>query len=135
MVNQIEPYLGYGAIDALRTIFNSNYNSLQAKVTKRFSGSTYVDANITWSRDLTNAPADYSGFIQNEYNINGDYGRASLDRNKVFNFDGVFEEPWFREQKDLVGRAAGRMGDELHLHHRFGTAVHGCSKRGKHDFL
>ncbi len=107
VVNQIEPYLGYGAIDALRTIFNSNYNSLQAKVTKRFSGSTYVDANITWSRDLTNAPADYSGFIQNEYNINGDYGRASLDRNKVFNFDGVFEEPWFREQKDLVGRALG----------------------------
>ena len=107
VLNQIEPYLGYGDIDALRTIFNSNYNSLQAKVTKRFSGSTYVDANVTWSRDLTNAPADYSGFIQNAYNINGDYGRASLDRNKVFNFDGVFEEPWFREQKDLVGRALG----------------------------
>jgi hypothetical protein len=107
VVNQIEPYLGYGAIDALRTIFNSNYNSLQAKVTKRFSGTTYVDANVTWSRDLTNAPADYSGFIQNEYNINGDYGRASLDRNKVFNFDGVFEEPWFREQKNLEGRVFG----------------------------
>jgi hypothetical protein len=107
VVNQIEPYLGYGAIDTLRTIFNSNYNSLQAKVTKRFSGSTYVDANITWSRDLTNSPADYSGFIQNEYNINGDYGRASLDRNKVFNFDGVFEEPWFRDQKNLEGRALG----------------------------
>lgn len=107
VVNQIEPYLGYGAIDTLRTIFNSNYNSLQAKVTKKFSGNTYVDANITWSRDLTNSPADYSGFIQNEYNINGDYGRASLDRNKVFNFDGVFEEPWFREQKDLTGRLLG----------------------------
>jgi hypothetical protein len=107
VVNQIEPYLGYGAIDALRTIFNSNYNSLQVKATKRFSGSTYLDANVTWSRDLTNAPADYSGFIQNEYNINGDYGRASLDRNKVFNFDGVFEEPWFREQKNLMGRALG----------------------------
>ena len=107
VVNQIEPYLGYGAIDTLRTIFNSNYNSLQAKVTKKFSGNTYVDADITWSRDLTNSPADYSGFIQNEYNINGDYGRASLDRNKVFNFDGVFEEPWFRDQKNLEGRALG----------------------------
>jgi hypothetical protein len=107
VVNQIEPYLGYGAIDALRTIFNSNYNSLQMKATKRFSGTSYVDANITWSRDLTNAPADYSGFIQNEYNINGDYGRAALDRNKVFNFDGVFEEPWFREQKNLEGRVLG----------------------------
>ena len=43
VVNQIEPYLGYGAIDTLRTIFNSNYNSLQAKVTKRFSGI------LTWT--------------------------------------------------------------------------------------
>ena len=107
VLNQIEPYLGYGAIDTLRTIFNSNYNSLQAKVTKRFSGATYLDANFTWSRDLTNNPSDYSGFIMNIYNINGDYGRASLDRNKVFNLDGVFAEPWFREQKGLTGRALG----------------------------
>ena len=107
VLNQIEPYLGYGAIDTLRTMFTSNYNSLQAKVTKRFSGATYIDANVTWSRDLTNNPSDYSGFIQNIYNINGDYGRASLDRNKVFNFDGVFEEPWFRDQKDLTGRLLG----------------------------
>jgi hypothetical protein len=107
VLNQIQPYLGYADIDALRTVFNSNYNSLQAKVTKKFSGNTYIDANITWSRDLTNAPADYSGFIMNAYNLNADYGRASLDRNKVFNFDGVFEEPWFREQKDLLGRALG----------------------------
>ena len=35
-VNQIEPYLGYFAIDAMRSIFNSNYNSLQVKATKRF---------------------------------------------------------------------------------------------------
>jgi hypothetical protein len=107
VLNQIQPYLGYNAIDTLRTIFNSNYNSLQAKVTKKFSGNTYLDANFTWSRDLTNAPADYSGFIQNIYNINGDYGRAALDRNQVLNIDGVFDEPWFRAQKDFAGRALG----------------------------
>jgi hypothetical protein len=107
VLNQVQPYLGYNAIDTLRTIFNSNYNSLQAKVTKKFSGNTYLDANFTWARDLTNAPADYSGFIQNIYNINGDYGRAALDRNQVLNIDGVLEEPWFRDQKDLAGRALG----------------------------
>ena len=107
VLNQIRPYLGYNPIDTLRTIFNSNYNSLQAKVTKRFKGKTYVDANYTWSRDLTNAQNDYSTFVQNIYNINGEYGRAAVDRNEVFNLDWVLEEPWFREQKDLKGRILG----------------------------
>jgi hypothetical protein len=107
VLNQIKPYLGYFSVDGLRTIFNSNYNSLQAKVTKRFYGKTFIDANYTWSRDLTNAPADYSGFIQNIYNVNGDYGRAPDDRNQVLSIDGVLEEPWFRDQKGLVGRALG----------------------------
>ncbi len=107
VLNQIKPYLGYFAIDTLRTIFNSNYNSLQVKVTKRFSGHTYIDANYTWSRDLTNAQADYSGFIQNIYNINGDYGRAAVDRTNVLNLDGVFELPWYRGQQGLKGRLIG----------------------------
>jgi Carboxypeptidase regulatory-like domain/TonB-dependent Receptor Plug Domain len=107
VLNQVKPYLGYFAIDTMRSIFNSNYNSLQAKVTKRFYGKTYIDANYTWSRDLTNAQADYSGFIQNIYNINGDYGRAAVDRTQVLNIDGVLEEPFFRDQKGLQGRLLG----------------------------
>jgi hypothetical protein len=107
VLNQIKPYIGYFAIDALRNIFNSNYNSMQVKVTKRFRGKTFIDANYTWSRDLTNAQADYSGFVQNIYNINGDYGRAAVDRNQILTVDGVLEEPWFREQKNLTGRLLG----------------------------
>jgi outer membrane receptor protein involved in Fe transport len=107
VLNQIKPYLGYFAIDGMQSIFSSNYNSLQVKMTKRFSGHTYIDANYTWSRDLTNAQADYSGVIQNIYNINGDYGRAAVDRTNILNLDGVFEVPWFRDQKDLKGRLIG----------------------------
>ena len=107
VLNQIKPYPGYFAIDALRTIFSSNYNSLQAKVTKRFYGQTYIDANFTWSRDLTNAQADYSGFIQNIYNINADYGRAAVDRKLVLSVDGVFEEPFFRDQRGVKGHILG----------------------------
>lgn len=76
--------LGCFAIDALRTIFNSNYNSLQAKVTKRFKGKTYIDANYTWSRGLTNAQVDYTGFIQNVSKINGDYGKLHRVRQFAF---------------------------------------------------
>jgi hypothetical protein len=107
VLNQIKPYLGYFAIDAMQSIFSSNYNSLQVKATKHFKGKSFIDANYTWSRDLTNAPADYSGFIQNIDNVNGDYGRAAVDRNNILNLDGVYELPWYREQKNLTGRLVG----------------------------
>ncbi len=107
VLNQVKPYLGYFAIDAMRTIFSSNYNSLQTKITKHFAGKTYVDANFTWSRDLTNSPADYSGFIQNIYNVDADYGRASDDRKLILTLDGVYEVPWFKEQKGLAGHLLG----------------------------
>ena len=107
VLNQIKPYLGYFAIDAMRTIFSSNYNGLQTKVTKRFSGQSLIDANFTWSRDLTNSPADYSGFIQNIYNVNGDYGRAPDDRKLILTLDGVWDLPWYRSQQGLKGRMIG----------------------------
>jgi hypothetical protein len=107
VLNQIKPYLGYNSINAMRTIFSSNYNGLQIKATKKLSGKSYIDGNFTWSRDLTNAPADYSGFIQNIYNVNGDYGRASDDRKLILTLDGVWELPWFRDQQGLKGRLIG----------------------------
>ena len=106
-LNQIRPYLGYFAIDAVRSIFSSNYNSLQVKMTKRFSGKTFFDANYTWSRDLTNSQNDYSTPPQNTYNINADYGRAAVDRTNILVFDGVFELPWYRDQHGLVGHLVG----------------------------
>ena len=94
-------------MDSLRTIFSSNYNSLQVKFMKRFSGKTYFDANYTWSRDLTNAQADYSGFAQDIYHLNNEYGRAADDRNNVLTLDGVYELPWYRDQKGFVGHVVG----------------------------
>jgi hypothetical protein len=106
VLNQIKPYLGYDAVDALRTIFSSNYNSLQAKFTKHFSGKSYMDVNYTWSRDLTNSQSD-AGYSEDTYNLNLDYGRAAVDRNNILTMDGVYELPWYREQKGLKGRLIG----------------------------
>lgn len=106
VLNQVKPYKGYYAIDALQTIFSSNYNALQAKVTLRGKNKSYIDGNFTWSRDLTNNPGD-STFIQDIYNVNGDYGRAAYDRKLIFNIDGVYELPWFHDQRGLIGRVVG----------------------------
>jgi hypothetical protein len=107
VLNSIKPYPGYFAIDAVQSIFNSNYNGLQVKATKKFAGKSMIDANYTWSRDLTNAQADYTGGPQNTYNINGDYGRAADDRKQVLTVDGVYELPWMKDQRGVIGHVIG----------------------------
>jgi hypothetical protein len=104
---QIRPYPGYLNVNITSTIFTANYNALQVKTTKRFAGQSYFDANYTWSRALTNSINDYSTAPQNVYNINGDYGRAVYDRTNILTFDGVYELPWYKEQKGVVGHLVG----------------------------
>jgi hypothetical protein len=106
-LNQIRPYPGYTAINTVQTIFNSNYNSLQVKVTKKFSGKSYIDGNYTFSRGLTNAQTDYSSAPQNTYNLAAEYGPSSYNRNDVLTLDGVWELPWFREQHGITGHVLG----------------------------
>jgi len=106
-LNQIRPYVGYTAINDVQTIFNSNYNSLQVKVTKRFSGKSMIDANYTFSRGLTDAQNDYSTAAQNTYNLAAEYGPSVYQRNDVLSIDGVWELPWYREQQGIVGKVAG----------------------------
>ena len=106
-LNQIRPYPGYTAINDVQTIFNSNYNSLQTKFTKRFSGKSLIDVNYTYSRGLTNAQSDYSSAPQNSYNLAAEYGPSVYNRSNVLTIDGVWEVPWMRDQKGLVGRVVG----------------------------
>ena len=106
-LNQIRPYLGYTAIKDVKTIFNSNYNALQVKVTKKFSGKSMIDANYTWSKALTNAQTDYSSAAQNSYNIKSEYAPSVYNRNDVLTIDGVWEMPWYRNQEGVVGHIVG----------------------------
>jgi hypothetical protein len=106
-LNQLRPYKGYGAINAVETIFSSNYNGLQVQFEKRFAGKSFFVANYTFSRALTNNQSDRSTAPQNTYNIAGEYGRSALDRTNILTLDGVWELPWYREQKGLIGHIIG----------------------------
>jgi hypothetical protein len=106
-LNQIRPFPGYNAINTVETIFNSNYNALQVKVTKKFSGKSMLDANYTWSKALTNAQTDYSSAAQNSYNFEPEYGRSQYDRNNILTIDGVWDLPWKRDQRGVVGHIIG----------------------------
>jgi len=106
--NQIRRYKGYAGMYAVEPIYNSNYNSLQLSVKKRFRGKSEITGAYTWQRNLSNGPiGDRSSAPQNVYNIKAEYGRAAYDRNQFASIDFVWDLPWFHEQKGLVARVVG----------------------------
>jgi hypothetical protein len=88
----------------LRTEFvgNTNFNSLQAKVTHEMSRGFTVLAAWTWSRALGNtydvAPEGYSpGYnYQNPANLRGEYGLLDTQLGQAFVFSGLWDLPYGR---------------------------------------
>jgi hypothetical protein len=107
LLNALRPYRGYAAINAPQNYFNSNYNSLQVAMEKRFAGASLVKVAYTFSRNLTDAQTDRSTAPQNPYNLAAEYGPASFDRRHIFTVNYVYELPFFSEQKGLAGLLLG----------------------------
>lgn len=107
LLNQIRPFLGYGGIDAIETIFNSNYNSLQVNVQKRFHGDSMVNVAYTWAKSLTDNQTDRSTAPQNSYCIACEYGLSQQDRRHVFTANYVYDLPFFKSQQGMLGHLAG----------------------------
>ncbi|MGE5114656.1 MAG: TonB-dependent receptor domain-containing protein [Acidobacteriaceae bacterium] len=107
LLNRIRPYKGYLGIDAMETIFNQNYHSLQIQAQKKFSGDSLINVSYTWSKSLTDNQTDRSTAPQNSTNIRGDYGPSQQDRTHVFTANFVYGLPFFRDQRGFIGHTLG----------------------------
>jgi hypothetical protein len=107
ILDQIRPLRGYRSITMITPQFNSNYHSMQALFSRRFTGASQFNVAYTWSKNLTDNQTDRSTAPQNSYDIHGDYGRATLDRRHVFTANYIYDLPLFAKRHDFVGRAFG----------------------------
>jgi hypothetical protein len=107
ILDQIRPYRGYRSITMIQPRFNSNYNSLQISVQRRFSGSSQINGAYTWAKNLTDNQTDRSTAPENSYDISLDRGRATLDRRHVATVNYIYELPWYTSQQGFVGKALG----------------------------
>lgn len=96
-VSALRPYVGYKGANFVENWFSSNYNSLQASVQKKLSGSSVLRASYTWQRTLTDAASDRSNAPQDQYNIHADYAAANFNRNQVLVLSYVYDIPLFAE--------------------------------------
>lgn len=107
ILDQVRPFRGYRSIAIIQPRYNSNYHSMQISAQRRFTGASQINFAYTWSKNLTDNQTDRSTAPQDTYNIPAEKSRATLDRRHVFNFNYVYELPYYDKQRGLVGKLLG----------------------------
>ncbi len=105
-VNALRPYLGYADIMQYNTGANFIYNSLQVQLRKQFTQGGLINLAYTWSKARTDANG-YNYQPQDSYNLRGDWGPASYNRNHIFVASYVYPLPFWLHGQNFVQKALG----------------------------
>ena len=100
-INGIAPFLGYAGFTSRDPVFTSNYNSLQATLTRRMSHGLELGVAYTWSKLLTTNPIDRGLVAYDTYNLKQSYGLSSTNTPQMFSLNYVYQEPFFKQQHGL----------------------------------
>jgi len=94
----------------------SSYNALNLnfQTTNLRNSGLSASANFTWSHSLDDVSTTFSE-TNNTFNLGYtnpfkpryDYGNSDLDIQKRLVFSPVYEEPWFKNSRSLLGEALG----------------------------
>ncbi len=107
--NQLRPYQGWAAISHREQSYSSNYHGLQTSLNRSFSNGLLFQTAYTWSKAIDNA--DFTGGIYGNFpdtrNSRGERALSSFDARHNFIGSMVYEIPFLKGRKDMVGRAFG----------------------------
>ena len=85
----------FGAVGLYGSLYNSNYNSLQLNMEKRFSHGLSLLANYAWSKMIDNF-GPFGGENTNPFNPNFDYSVSNDDISHVIHVSGIWGIPKFQ---------------------------------------
>ncbi len=106
-VNQVRPYAGYGSIGTFTPDASSNYNGLQASLREQLGRVLTLNGAYTYSKVLTDAPADDNYSPQDSADPHADRGPANFDRTHIFVVSYVWQLPSLRDRNMLLRGALG----------------------------
>jgi len=92
--NFYRPFRGYGNINERRTDGDSEYNSAQFTLTRRFSNGLQFGAVYTFSKNITDASSDRSDVVQDNSNPDNERGISSFDRTHVLTAHFLYDLPF-----------------------------------------
>jgi hypothetical protein len=105
-VNALRPFPAFGNIVWYQTAGISHFNSLQAKLEKRFSQGVNLLASYTYGKSLDNSPG-FNGsnasnaLPQNSFNLRQEYGPSDFDNRHRLSVSGVYQFPFGKDGKWL----------------------------------
>ncbi|MGH9674095.1 MAG: hypothetical protein ACRD44_13015 [Bryobacteraceae bacterium] len=105
------PFRGFDGIGTTKSIGNSIYHSMQAKVERRVArGLSFLGA-YTWAHSLSNADISSVGGgsfldpIQNYFNLSGERSNSIYDIRHRLSIAAIYDVPWFRASANAAARA------------------------------
>lgn len=100
--NALRPYLGYAGVNYTEFGANSNYNALQARVSRRFATGFTGNFNYTWSKAFGVVENDTTGLAY-AYDRRREYALAAFDRTHIVTIDWIYELPKFAKDNKAAG--------------------------------
>jgi hypothetical protein len=96
-----QPYRGWGDINQLTPFGNAYYDSLQAKMIRKFKGASFVGASFTWSKAIDFSDNEELNFLLFPFPAYAAKARglASFDRTYNTRIYGAYELPFGRGQR------------------------------------
>jgi hypothetical protein len=100
-----------GKVQTLLPAGISNYDSLQTKITRRFTNGYSLIASYTWSHSRDNGPAPFDlgrggNYPQNPFDINAEYANSDTDVRNHFVASQIIELPVGRGKR-FASNASG----------------------------
>jgi hypothetical protein len=114
-VQSRRPFPAFGNVTYIDTLGNSSYNSLQAKLEKRFSHGLLFITSYTYGHSIDNGAgistgsSSSSSIAQNTYDLRAERGSSDFDVRHRFTFSPVYELPFGRGRAYLQDGWASKL--------------------------
>jgi len=89
---------------------NANYNAMNARLQRRFSGGVQFDAVYRWAKTIDTLSNEGPGAETNQtfpQDLRQERGPSDYDVRHLVNVSGLWDLPIFRHRRDFVGKAFG----------------------------
>jgi hypothetical protein len=110
----IHPYPQLGSVSIFESRASGNYNALQVRLEQRFAKGLTGLVSYTFQKTLTDLDSSSVGVafgagagLQTIKNVRANYGPAVFDRPHRVIASWIYELPFFKERRDLLGKLAG----------------------------